>query len=245
VLLMGTLPTTREERVVLASQRFGRGKVIAFPVQDSWLWQMLPPVEDMSHETLWRQLLRWLVADVGSPVSARVSNESPLPGEPVTLIADVDDSVFTKVNDAKVIAQVTTPGGERIETPLDWTVSRDGEYRASYTPTEPGMYEVNIKAERGASQLGSGVTYVNASSSEREYYDAEMRPALLERIARETGGKYYTASNLRSLPEDIRYSGGGSTVKEEKDLWDMPILFLLLILLLASEWAVRRWKGFA
>ena len=38
-LLSGT-DERRRERVVLAYERYGRGKALAFPVQDSWMWQM-------------------------------------------------------------------------------------------------------------------------------------------------------------------------------------------------------------
>jgi hypothetical protein len=34
-------------------------------------------------------------------------------------------------------------------------------------------------------------------------------------------------------------------VRESKDLWDMPIVFLLLAALLGAEWAYRRWQGLA
>jgi hypothetical protein len=27
------------------------------------------------------------------------------------------------------------------------------------------------------------------------------------------------------------------------ELWDMPLLFLLLVILLCAEWAYRRWRG--
>ena len=52
--------------MVLAYQRYGAGKAIAFPVQDSWQWQMHAdiPLEDQTHETFWRRLLRWLVDGV-------------------------------------------------------------------------------------------------------------------------------------------------------------------------------------
>ncbi len=65
----------RREQVVLAYQRYGRGKAIAFPVQDSWLWQMHADiaVEDMTHENYWRQLMRWLVDGVPDHVEAHTS----------------------------------------------------------------------------------------------------------------------------------------------------------------------------
>ena len=48
------------------------------PVQDSWLWQMdaKMPVEDMTHENFWRQLLRWLVD--GVPDAGRRAHAAPI-----------------------------------------------------------------------------------------------------------------------------------------------------------------------
>jgi hypothetical protein len=75
--------------------------------------------------------------------------------------------------------------------------------------------------------------------------NAQMRAPLLRRIAAETGGRFYTSANLDRLPEDLVYAGRGVTLREEKDLWDAPALFLLLLALLAAEWAYRRVRGLA
>ena len=48
---------------------------------------------------------------------------------------------------------------------------------------------------------------------------------------------------MESLPEDIAYTGAGVTIVEELELWDMPILLLLLIVLVGSEWGYRRIRG--
>ena len=37
----------------------------------------------------------------------------------------------------------------------------------------------------------------------------------------------------------------GVTVIEERDLWDMPILLMLLLALIAAEWGYRRMRGLA
>ena len=39
--------------------------------------------------------------------------------------------------------------------------------------------------------------------------------------------------------------GRGVTVVEERELWDMPALFLLLVGLIAAEWGYRRMRGLA
>ena len=56
-----------------------------------------------------------------------------------------------------------------------------------------------------------------------------MRAPLLKRIAEETGGRFFTPANAASLPEAISYSGRGVTVVEERELWDMPVLLMLLL----------------
>ncbi len=83
---------------------------------------------------------------------------------------------------------------------------------------------------------------MRSTSADNEYFDATMRAPLLRRIAEETGGRFYT-NDVSSLPEAISYSGRGVTVVEERDLWDMPAILLLLIGMTGAEWAYRRGRG--
>jgi uncharacterized membrane protein len=244
VLLTGETPTG-EERVVLAHHRYGRGRAVAFPVQDSWMWQMHAdiPLEDPTHENLWRQLLRWVVDGTPQPVDLQPQRERVEPGEVVRLVAEVNDSAYIQVNDARVAATVRAPDGTEEEVPLDWTVERDGEYAGTFTPTGGGEYQIVATARRQESVLGSAAAWVEVGPSDDEYFDAAQRRPVLERIAEGTGGRYYTPASAGNLPEDIQYTGAGVTLTEERDLWDMPILFLLLVALVGAEWGFRRSRG--
>jgi uncharacterized membrane protein len=246
VLLTGTTET-RQEQVVLAFQRYGRGKSLAFPVQDSWLWKMdaAVPVEDMTHATFWRRLVRWLVDGVPEPVEITTSIDRVEPGEPLRLSADVVDPAFVEVNDAQVIAEITSPSGKTTEVPLEWTVAKDGEYKGQFVPDEPGAYQVKTTAVRDGKELGTNTMHARASAGDAEYFDAAMRSTLLTRVAEETGGEFFTPETAASLPEAINYSGRGVTVIEERDLWDMPIILIGLLALIAAEWGYRRRRGLA
>jgi len=246
-LLLGRAEDRAGPQVVLASQRYGAGKSLAFTVNDSWMWQMHAdiPVEDMTHENLWRQLLRWLVSGVPGPVTVSVSPERAAPGSSVAVRASVSDETYLKVNDARVVAHVTGPSGSAREVPLEWSVGKDGEYAARFTAAETGAYEVHVDADRGGRALGSDTTYVHAAVLDTEYFGAEMRRPLLQRIARETGGRFYTPETVRALGDDIRYAGGGATIEERKPLWDMPALYLLAVGLVSAEWGYRRRRGLA
>jgi uncharacterized membrane protein len=246
VLLTGTTDN-KQEQVVLAYQRYGRGKALAMPVQDSWIWKMdaSVPVEDMTHATFWRRLVRWLVDGVPDPVAITTSIDRVDPGEALKLSAEVVDPAFVEVNDAQVIAQITSPSGKTSEVPLEWTVSKDGEYRGQFVPEENGSYEVKATAKRDGKDLGTSVTHARATAGDAEYFDAAMRASLLNRVAEDTGGHFFTPDTASQLPEAINYSGRGVTVVEERDLWDMPIILVALLGLIAAEWGYRRQRGLA
>jgi len=231
---------------VLSVQKFGRGRTMAFPVQDSWTWQMHAsiPVEDQTHERFWRQMLRLLVEGVPGPVELRTT-ERVEPGEPVTVEATVSDPSFLEVNDATVMAQVMRPGGGVISVPMQWSGERGGEYRGTFVTAEAGAYEVTVDATRGDKRAGSAVAFVRAAAADSEYFDPTMHAAPLRRIADETGGRFYTSDKVSGLAEDVRYAGRGVTSVEERPLWNMPIVLITLLGLVCVEWGYRRVVGLA
>ena len=237
----------RGQHYVLAYQRFGAGKAIVLPIQDTWMWQMhaLIAVDDMTHETFVRQLLRWLVSGVPGTVTVAASSDRVAPNVPVTLRANVHDANFLAVNNARVTASIVAPGGAQREIPMEWTVDRDGEYRASFTPDTTGLYEVRVQSLTGEAIVASDTVFVQSQELNTEYFSAEMRVAGLERIARETGGQYYTEETLSKLPEDLTFTTSGATVLQQMDLWDMPAIFFLLVALVSAEWSYRKSRGLA
>jgi hypothetical protein len=204
------------------------------------------PVEDTTHSAFWRRLIRWLVDGVPDNVALSTAVERVEPGEPMRLVVDVVDPAFVEVNDAHVVAEIVSPSGKTSEVQLEWTVSKDGEYRATYVPDEPGLYEIRTKANRGETSLGTNMIHARVSAGDNEYFDATMRSSLLTRIAEETGGRFFPAATAPTLlPEAISHSGRGVTVVEERDLWDMPAILLLLLALVGAEWGYRRKRGLA
>lgn len=247
VALLDGESSSGADQPILAWQRYGRGQSFALPVQDTWIWQMHAdiPLEDQTHEMFWRQLMRWLVSGVPEPVIASVAADHVAPGDPIRITADVSDDRFTKVNDGRVVARITAPDGSEAEVPMRWTVGRDGEYHAMFPATQPGLHVVRVTAGREGRTLSAEPVYAYAEPRRDEFFGSQMRAPLLRRIADETGGRFYTAANVAALAEDIAYAGRGATVQEERDLWDMPALFIALLALLAGEWAYRRSRGLA
>jgi hypothetical protein len=76
-----------------------------------------------------------------------------------------------------------------------------------------------------------------------ENFRTEQDRELLTRLAQQTGGRYYRPEEAARLAEEISYSEAGITVREARDLWDMPVVFLLALALPFAQWLLRRKWG--
>ena len=246
VLLTGRTDDGREVPM-LTWQRYGRGLSALFAVQDSWLWRMdaSVPVEDMTHQTFWRQLSRWLVDEAPAPLMISAEPNRVAPGEPVTLRAQVRTPLYADVNDATVTVTLTAPSGKTTTMPLEWSLRNDGSYTARLTPTDTGRYTIEAVAQRGREPAQSALGTLLVDDGGADVAPAELQQALLQRIASATGGRYYPLEDAGQIATDAVFTNAGVTVREAKDLWDMPAVLLLLLLLLSAEWGYRRWRGLA
>jgi uncharacterized membrane protein len=232
---------------VFAFQHYGRGLGAVFGVQDSWMWRMdeRMPVEDLTHATLWRQMLRWMVEGTPDRVDIAAIPSRVGPGEPVTLRAHVSDSTFQPVNGASVMAKVTTPKGSVMDVPMEWSLREDGSYTARFIAPDSGIYALSARVIRGRDTTQSASTALLADDQGADVEQAELRTSLLKRVSSETGGRYYPLANAASLAEDVVFTEAGVTVRDARDLWDMPVVFFVVALLLGGEWVYRRRRGLA
>lgn len=245
--LTGRAEGETTDQPVLATQRFGRGTATVFTAQDSWLWKMHAdiPVEDATHVTLWRQLVRSLTEESPDRVELAVTPDRVAPGEPVEIRARVADEQYLDVNDAAVTATVRTPSGREAEVPLEWALTENGVYTGRFVAEEAGVYAVGAESRRGRDVAAASSVAMLADDQGADVEQAELRAPLLQRIARETGGRYYPLAEAERLSDDVLYTESGVTVREALDLWDMPVVFLVLATLLGAEWALRRSRGLA
>ena len=140
---------------------------------------------------------------------------------------------------------MTSPTGKVASVPLEWTMKDDGTYAGRFVADEQGTYRFTVIAARGKDSTRSVAGALLADSRGADMDNPELRTPLLQRIASETGGKYYAINNLAHLPDDVVLTSSGITAHESRDLWDMPVVLLLIVLLLGAEWGYRRWRGLA
>jgi len=231
---------------LLITQNYGHGRTAIMATGGTWRWQMSEALGDPSHDLFWQQLLRWLVADSPGPVTAYISQRVLLDAGHVQLSAVVRDRQFQPTSDAHVTANIVGPAGANAL--IDLTPSRDtpGLYQAEWTAGTPGAYLAEVTAASAGAQpqeLGSDVLTFQREDGIAENFHLEQNRTLLEQLSSQTGGRYWEPSDLKNLPRDIAYSEAGISVRTTNELWNMPVVFVLLLGLPIAEWLLRRKWG--
>jgi hypothetical protein len=244
LVLAEAQPAGRTAYPLLVTQNYGLGKTALFATGGSWKWRMLQDHTDTTHRTFWQQMLRWLVSDTARTCSVSTPHQMLADEGTVRLRAWARSKAFQPVADAQLQAHVLGPEGISASLELTPSPTQTGEYEGEYQAEKPGSYLVEVTARRGSEEIGRDVLTFHRENGVAENFRTEQNRELLEKLAEETGGRYYVPEDLAKLPTEISYSEAGITTREMHDLWDMPALFLLLVLLRGSEWLLRRrWGG--
>lgn len=225
---------------LIAIQRFGRGRSMVFSGEASWRWRMMRPADDRSYELFWRQATRWLSSDAPDPVTLAMP-DAPAPGDTIPVQLDVRDAAFSAVADATVEATLTSPGGE--QAPLALRPSGAGQHATTIVVDTAGLYRVRAEARRGPTLLGVADRWVYVGGADPEHADPRLNEGFLRRLARQSGGQYVAASDIGRVLSALSAAVPQTLEPERRDLWHEPWAFALVLLLLGTEWVLRRVWG--
>jgi uncharacterized membrane protein len=228
---------------LLVTQSYGRGRTAIMATSGTWRWQMSAELGDPTHDLFWQQLLRWVVADSPGRVVASMPVTRLMDDGHVKLAATVRDKEYVVAPDARVAVHVVQPDGGTATIDMTPVPSTPGSFTADWTAEKPGSYVAEVTAGRGSDELGRDVVTFERQDGVAESFHTEQNRDLLEKLSAETGGRYWKAEELSKLPTEISYSEAGISVRNTKELWNMPIVFLVLLGLMAGEWLMRRKWG--
>jgi uncharacterized membrane protein len=228
---------------MLVTQSYGRGRTALLATSGTWRWQMNLPLGDPTHDLFWQQLLRWLAADSPGPVTVSMPQQTLMDEGHVKLTATVRDKEYTPAADAHVSAHVIGPDGATAVVDMTPVPNTPGTFEAEWTAEKPGSYVTEVTAEKGTDELGKDTMTFRREDGVAENFHTEQNRDLLQKLSDETGGRYWTEDELERLPKEISYSEAGISVRDTKELWDMPIVFLLLLGLMSADWLLRRKWG--
>ena len=121
-----------------------------------------------------------------------------------------------------------------------------GLYEASYVPRATGGYLAEaVVTDADGVEVGRAQTGWSSDPAAEEFKSLKPNRALLENIARQTGGEVISANDLAAFVDKLPNLNAPITESVTTPLWDKPLVFLLALACFAAEWGLRRWKGMA
>jgi hypothetical protein len=181
-------------------------------VGDMWRWRMQTPDARHDMEKSWRQLMRWLVADVPKRVELAVELSADDTTGAVKLRVRARDEKFQPLDDASVSIEI-----KPVLSDATGVTTNELRLRAEPSLDEPGVYETTcVLRYTGGYRATAHVTNAvgalvgqaevgwSTDPATEESRSLAPNTALLESIAQRTGGDIIPAAKLndfaRALP---------------------------------------------
>ncbi len=232
---------------LLIGQTVGASRVLAFAGDTTWQnWYMQGYPEE--HTRFWRQTIFWLTrkeTDDEQPVWVLANPRDLTPGQPTELSFGARDAEGQPVADATFELSVTDPKG--LSIPLTPRAG-NGMSLADFSQTsDAGDYWVRVKASTNGQPIaGIATTRFHVNARDPELDDPSSDFSLLREISHASGGEFLTPDafleRINQWAKD-GLPGIALTRQERMSLWDNWPVLLLLVLLMASEWAIRKKHG--
>ena len=243
-MVLATVSDGATEYPALVTQRFGRGRSAALLVGDLWHVGLGDETLQKDLGRAWRQMVRWLVADVPQPVEIRAE---PQPGDAIKIQVRVRDPKFQPVENAAVMLQVLPVAAkDAAKLTAEASPEEPGLYETTYIPRESGGYRIDAEVtnENGA-RVGSGQGGWAADLAAAEFRSLAPNRALMEQLARRTGGEVLNPDQLAKFVDQLPEKRSPITETITSPLWHTPFMFLFALACFVGEWGLRRWKGLA
>lgn len=227
---------------VVAGQYYGLGKSVFIGSAETY---RLRAQNEEYFERFWIKLLR----DVsqgrrkqGAQAGVLLVDQKEITiGESVRIRARLRDRDFQPLIRNQLPFAITTPEGQLLpstQTMLRPVANVPGEYIADLRATSPGTYRIRLDIPELSAMLAE---QVDVMLPQLESQKTALQQTLLEQMAKETGGQYFTLDNIAELPEKIVPRTEQVLISEQlQTLWDRQWLLLLVVGLLCVEWTSRK-----
>jgi hypothetical protein len=228
---------------LMAVQQVGEGTSFMTLVDSTWQWRYR--VGDKYFYRFWGQIVRSLtpheLPGANRFVRLTADRSTYSLGERVVLRARLLTPNFLPVRLKEVMAELQRTDGQRFPVKLDPVPGAAGVYSGEWLPSSAGAYKALLLGPNG--QRAESMTNVVIETSSLELDEPQQNEALLKRVAALSGGQYLLWSQAAGLPDLIPDRHQEVSTRIEHELWDAPLPIIVFMLLLVTEWILRKRKG--
>ena len=157
------------------------------------------PLADQRHEQFWRQLLHGLAAPAPTQMSLQAERASTRTTAACGSMPRCWTRRSSRRRTSRSKSTPTAEDGSSAATTVEPSGRDDGRYAVRVQARAAGLYRVELVARQGDKELARRVSHLRRDDGVREQFAAWQHRALLERIAKDTGGRYWQLSDLERV----------------------------------------------
>jgi len=229
---------------ILASREVGKGRVLLINGAGLWRWAFIP-FGFGGNSDLYRGLVSrgsgWLLA-AGEGNDFIVETDKPVyrSGEKLITTAKLRDQSNLPLSGARITAKFarTDSLGDSLIIILE--DRGEGLYSSELPGFDVGRWSLTATAQLKEQTIGSATYSFLVEPYSIELENVQLNSVALQSIAEATGGRYFRAGELDSLPDLIQTPKVLRRERKEKAIWDNPLLLLIFVLALCGEWILRK-----
>lgn len=246
VLLYQRIGSVNTDRPLLMVWPDDNRKIAVLMGEGIWRWR-LNEYADTGNTLVFDELFSKLVQYLSTLEDKRKFRCYPLQtefsdAEPVVFESQVYNDLFELVYGNTITLDVRNEQGEVLKYNY---VTSPGGARYRIGGLKEGVYRykastlINNKPEEVTGQF-----LVKAQNLETQNLTADF--GLLRSLARQTGGKFYTANQIGTLTSELQQAKAASLIHSEEtfnQLINLKWVFFLLVMLISMEWFMRKYLG--
>lgn len=245
---------------VLVTQPFGKGTVAVLTADSTWRWSRLARLAgrpDTLYARFWSQMVRWLAGrdddDQQSALSLTTDRVSYGTGELIQITVRIDPAALglASLDAVAVDLSARSPDGRFVRLEPQAASGELTTWHAQFQPDRSGRFELHASMMRRpvagnsprADQTATRMTEVFVEGAALELDDPWPDPSRLRQIASLTGGQYahlHDHAAAVDLLRNIEAQPRTTWRTASTALWHSPLLLIVFVIALATEWMIRR-----
>ncbi|HVK11701.1 MAG TPA: hypothetical protein VM597_23215, partial [Gemmataceae bacterium] len=242
---------------LIVRQNFGFGKVVFVGIDSTWRWRFKKG--DTYNHRFWSQVIRWAASDralVAGNEFVRFGAREPVyrADQEVEIVARLGDKVKKLGPDALAGARLIRKPKDAPEEvvglmPLKPHPVIPRELDGAQANLPPGDYDVELVIPDIEEKLNGPdgkklrAHFQVLPADTGELLDLGTNWLLMEDIAAKTGGKVFPAAQASELVDLLQSRSATREYAVEQKIWQSWWTLILFVLLLSSEWVVRKLSG--
>ncbi|MBN1407581.1 MAG: hypothetical protein JW956_07325 [Calditrichaceae bacterium] len=241
-LLSGSGSRNEFPLILLSEQQNYRS--LSFNGEGFWKWHFL--LQDRkqistAYQKFLVALLRWANDRTKLKPVTLVSEQNVVDlGESVQITGYIYDNSFQPVKDGELAVNA-----EWNKQTFSLEVKNDstGSYLIDFMPPGEGKYTITAKGYREGIELGSDKLEIEVIPVEKEFIHINQNVNFLKKLAEMGNGFYVNASDIDSLRSVLIQQDAVTLRDRVIDIWYHPVLLTMIIVLITTEWIMRKRLG--